>query len=80
MRTEFVNENARMSFFEEDEDEDEQMDIDSAYPDSQLLEEDSGLGSTASRGKTASLTSMFSQFKTSPSKPPIEFGSILVSA
>lgn len=69
----YVNENARMSFY--DEAMEDEMDANNS--DSQLIDQDSGLGSM-SRGKTISLTSMFSQFRTSPARND-SFAAILVS-
>jgi hypothetical protein len=57
----YSDENARMSFYDEVTDDE----MDTHDSDSQLINEDSGLGSM-SREKTVSLTSMFSQIRTNP--------------
>jgi hypothetical protein len=71
---EFMDENARMSFYDNEE-----MEVCSDHFESQMHDEnsDSGLGSM-SRGKISTLTTMFGLMN-SPSTNKCEFDAILVS-
>lgn len=76
MNFECMNENARMSFFDDDEEEMDMSNMSENVHDENM---DSGLGSSISRGKLSTLTSMFG-FLSSPSACERNgFNAILVS-